>query len=162
MMHRSTLGLSLVVGLAGLSGSAWSQTFKDQLIGTWNLVSVTEDYGGGKVLKDPFGPNPGGGITFSPNGRMMFMIIGADLPTKPTKPQESWRLVVAYYGTYTVNEADHTVSLHPEKATIPAFDRSTRIVHFTINGDELIEKGIHPIKGPTGPFTPTEVYKRAT
>ena len=148
-------------GLSWSPVSAWSQSLKDQLVGTWNLVSVSEDYGGGKILKDPFGPNAKGAFNFSPNGKVMFMIIGADLPNPPTKPQESARLVVAWFGRYTVNEAEHTVTFNPEKATIPSFDGSTRKASFTINGDEFTERAA-PVHGPTGTFTPTLVFKRAT
>jgi hypothetical protein len=85
---------------ASLCTSAFAQQkpLKDQLLGSWDLVSVTEDYGGNKVVKDPFGQSVKGSYSFDPSGRAMLMIIGDDLPTKPTKAQESSRLVVAWFG----------------------------------------------------------------
>jgi hypothetical protein len=104
---RHFIGGSVVVvcGLA-LSGTAWSQSksLKDQLVGNWELVSVTEDYGNGKVEKAPFGESVKGSYDFDPTGRAMLMIIGDDLPPNPSRmPQESSRKVVAWFGKYTVD-----------------------------------------------------------
>src|SRR5215470_9355797 len=152
MAQRKITRLWVIVacGLALLPADAWSQqkSLKDRLIGTWNLVSVSEDYGGGKIEKSPFGPNVKGAFNFSPGGEVMFMMIGADLPTPAAKPQESSRQVVAWFGKYSVDDAANTVTYTAEKATIP------------VSGDEFSQKSA-PVSGPTGTFTPTLVFKRA-
>ena len=69
MKKRNLLGLSVIVacGLALLPGSDVSQqkSLKDQLIGTWTLVSVVEVYQDGRK-ENPWGPAVKGAVsTFS-------------------------------------------------------------------------------------------------
>ena len=151
----------LVCGLV-MSGTAWAQpkSLKDQVLGSWNVVSISEDYGGGKVNQYPFGQNLKGAYDFDPNGRVMFMAIGDDLPPDPArKPQVSARMAVAWFGTYTVNDAANTVTFTAERATIPAFDGHPRTASVTVNGDQMIVKS-SPVKGPQGTFIPTLVCNR--
>lgn len=155
---------SSVVVICGvvLSGTASSQpkSLKEQLFGSWNVVSISEDYGGGKINKDPFGQNMKGAYDFDPNGRVMFMAIGDDLPPDPArKPQMSARMAVAWFGTYSVNDAANTVTFTAERATIPAFDGHPRTATVTVNGDGMTIKA-SPVKGPQGTFTPTLICKK--
>src|SRR5215831_16336659 len=115
MRNVLTLSAVMALGLSGLSGQTMAQqkTLKEQLVGTWNLVSVSEVYQDGKS-QNPWGPNVKGAASFDPNGKMMFMIIGADLPSPSGKPQESTRMVVAYFGTYAVDETAKTVTFTAE------------------------------------------------
>jgi hypothetical protein len=45
----------------------------------------------------------------------MLMIIGADLPAPSANPQESKRPVVAYFGTYSVDETAKTITSPPSE-----------------------------------------------
>ena len=61
------------LGLALLAGSAFSQqkSLKDQLVGSWTLVSASQTTkDGGK--SDRWGPNPKGRAIFEPDGRYSF------------------------------------------------------------------------------------------
>ena len=83
MNRRNLLSISVVtvLGLALLPASAVSQqrTLKEQIVGTWTVVStVNMQKDGSKV--DQFGANPKGSITFDGNGRYMLMIVRSDLP----------------------------------------------------------------------------------
>jgi hypothetical protein len=163
MNGRKLLALSAIV--AGILWSlpadvtAQQRSLKQQLIGTWNLVSVTEVFQDGRK-ENPWGPNVKGAVTFDPNGKMLFMIIGADLPSPSGKPQESSRMVVAYFGTYSVDEAARTVTYTAERATTPNFDGLPRKASVTITGDELVQQSA-PITTPQGTFTPNLVLRRA-
>jgi Lipocalin-like domain len=144
-----------------LPGTAWCQSLKDQLLGNWELVSISEDYGNGKINKAPFGTSLKGSYDFDGNGRVMFTAIGDDLPPNPArKPQESARLVVAWFGTYAVDDAAKTYTYTAERSTIPAFDGKPRTVAVTIAGDEMTIKPA-PVTGPEGTFTPILLLKRA-
>jgi hypothetical protein len=90
----------------------------------------------------------------------MLMIIGGDLPNPSGKPQESSRQVVAYFGTYAVDDAANTVTYTAERATVPVFDGLARKASVTVNGDELKQQAA-PVTGPQGTFTPNLVFKRA-
>ena len=46
-------------------------TKKNPLVGTWRLVSVTDTTDKGEVIKDAYGLNPAGLITYTADSRMM-------------------------------------------------------------------------------------------
>jgi len=127
MNKYNLLGLSPIamaaMGLALLSSNALAEqkSLKEQLVGTWTLVSVVEVHQDGR-RENPWGPAVKGAVSFDGNGRVLLMIIGADLPAPSGKPQESSRMVVAYFGTYSVDEAAKTVTYTAERATTPNFD----------------------------------------
>ena len=82
----------------------------------------------GSKLKQ-FGANPKGINVFDANGRFFLMIASADNskiaskdPSRKTNSEEVGGLIVeliAYYGTYTVNEAERVAVLHLEASTFP-------------------------------------------
>jgi hypothetical protein len=165
MNPHNRLGLSVIamtaIGLSLLPGNAQAQqkSLKEQLVGTWTLVSVTEVYQDGRK-ENPWGSAVKGSVSFDGNGKVLFMIIGADLPAPSGKPQESSRMVVAYFGTYLVDEAAKTVTYTAERATTPSFDGLARKASVTLNGDELMQASAS-IMTPQGTFTPNLVFKRA-
>ena len=120
---------------------------------------MSEVYPDGKT-DHPWGPAVKGAVNFNPNGKVMLMIIGADLPTPSGKPQESSRQVVAYFGTYAVDDAANTVTYTAERATFPVFDGLARKATVTVSGDELTQKSAS-VTGPQGTFTPVLIFKRA-
>ena len=77
MNWRYMIGLSALtaLGFALLPSSAISQqkSLKEQLIGTWTLVSATQRTKEG-VKSDRWGPNPRGRAIFEVNGSYSFMI----------------------------------------------------------------------------------------
>ena len=75
-----------------------------------------------------FGSNPKGVNTYDAKGNFTLIIMRPDLPKiasgDPEKltPEEAKAIgggAIAYYGTYTVNEADKTVSLKIDATTLP-------------------------------------------
>ena len=118
-----------LLGLALSMSDALAQqkSIKDQLVGTWNIVSWERtDAGGAKVHS--FGENPKGVNVFGADGRFVVFYARADLPkiasndrTKAT-PQESKAILdgaIAYTGTYSVDEASKTIVLNIETSTFP-------------------------------------------
>ena len=82
MNRRYIVSLSALtaLGLALLPSSATSQqkSLKDQLVGTWTLVSATQKTKEG-AKSDRWGPNPRGRAVFEANGRYSFMIFRTDV-----------------------------------------------------------------------------------
>jgi hypothetical protein len=119
--------MAAVFGLALLTAQAPGQqkSFKDQLIGVWTLVSVTAERGDGSKA-EPFGNDPRGVIVFTPEGYFSLLQSRRELPkiaandrAKAT-PEEATAVVegsIAYYGTYSVNEADKTIAVKIEQST---------------------------------------------
>ncbi len=130
MNQRTVFGLllSTILGFALLSGGATAQqkSLKDQIVGTWMLVSWEQ------TLKDGsknhrFGTNPKGVNTYTADGHFTLIIMRPDLPKissgNPEKltPDEAQALAsgsIAYFGTYTVDESTKTVSLKIEATTL--------------------------------------------
>ena len=153
------IAVAAMVACATLPAAAQQKSLKEQVVGTWNIVSVEEVYPDGRK-ETPWGPNMKGAVSFDQHGKVLLMIIGADLPTFSGKPQEAARLVVAYFGTYSVDEGAKTITYTAERATIPAFDGLPRKATVAVNGDELRQSSA-PVSGPQGTFTPQLVMRRA-
>ena len=130
MNRRATLAMTTALCLAlGLSASdalAQQKSLKEQLVGTWTLVSSDQVRPDGTKLRQ-FGSDPKGINVFDANGRFFVMIASADNlqiaskdPSK-TKFEEDGLIVksIAYYGTYTVNEDVKVISLHLDASTFP-------------------------------------------
>jgi Lipocalin-like domain len=161
MNRRSILNLSGItaLGLVMSLNSAMTQTksIKEQLVGTWTLVSWEQTNKDGSKQQD-FGPNPKGVASFDANGRFFVMFARPDLPkiasTDRTKvtPQEAQAINVgsiAYFGTYTVDEPSKTVSLKIESSTYPnQLGTEAKRVITSITPDELKYTNPTPVGGP--------------
>ena len=83
MNRRATLAmtttalLSLAVGLSASDALAQQKPLKEQLVGTWTLVSSDQVLPDGSKLKQ-FGSNPKGINVFDANGRFFIMVASAD------------------------------------------------------------------------------------
>jgi hypothetical protein len=127
LRHILSLSAIAALGLALLPGSAVSQqkSLKDQLVGTWTVASWEQDVPNGPKFQR-FGANPKGYTIFDANGRFFIMFARSDLPkiasnnpSTPT-PEEAKAIVsgsIAYYGTYTVDEAAKVISFRVESST---------------------------------------------
>ena len=156
MKRMKILKLSMTVFSLGLllSESASSaQTAKD-LIGAWLTVSVAVDQGDKKL--EPFGPNAKGTQIYDASGRFATIVMRSDLPKVASNNMQSSTaeesLIIAhgslaYYGTYTVNDADKTVTVKIEGASFPNFAGTTQTRRFEISGDQLTISNPTPAVG---------------
>ena len=133
------------VGLAtGFITPAFSQSTPKELVGTRTLVSITVEYDGKKM--DFFGANPQGQLTFDPNGRFSVIITRSDVPKFATNSrdagssEENKAVVqgsIAYFGTYSVSEADNVIKYHIDGSTNPNWQGTEEERLFKLSGDEL-------------------------
>src|ERR1700704_3495978 len=95
---------------------------------------------------DLFGPNPTGVLTFESNGRFSQIGMRSDLPkfgtnNRATGTADENKAVVqgsiAYFGTYTVNEADKSYTVQVEAATFPNATGTAQKRGLSISGDDL-------------------------
>jgi hypothetical protein len=150
MNRRSILIFSAAVAfglvLATDSVTAQTKTLKEQLVGTWTLVSFDSFDGSGAKVPNMEGRDLKGLVIFTDNGRMSVQYI-ADYPKIASKdrlkttPEEEKAVahgVLSYFGTYSVNEAENTMSYRIERSSFPnqvtGMD-AKRVV--TLTGDEL-------------------------
>jgi Lipocalin-like domain len=156
----NALGIALLAALLAAGGAQAQQPLlKDQLVGTWTLVSVADIYENGRKVDD-WGKAVGGAVSFDANGRFMYMIIGGNLPDRTNSPRVSSRMVVAYYGRYAVDEAKRTVTYTADRSTNPGFDGGNRTVTVALNGDDMTQRS-QPLKTPRGTLIPETVFKRS-
>ena len=170
----TTTALCLAVGLSSSDSLAQQKSLKEQLVGTWTLVSSDQVRPDGSTLKQ-FGANPKGINVFDTNDRFFVMIASADnskiASNDPNKknPEEVGGLMtesIAYYGTYTVNEAENVAILHLEASTFPNLvgtDQKRTITSLTadelkydtvaLNGDK-ISVGLRRADSPTVGLSP--------
>ena len=149
MNRRTIISLSIFAASAGLlPGNAVSQQplLKDQLVGTWTLVSSSQTTKTG-VKSDRWGLNPKGRAIFEANGRYVFMIFRSDIPkfavnnlTQGTAEENKAAIqgMTANYGTWTVDEATKTITTNVEGASFPnLMGGGQKRVISSITADEL-------------------------
>lgn len=115
------------LGLGSPHGNAIAQqeSLREQLVGTWTYVSSTAKLPDGSPL---WGPNPKSLLIFTDNGRFSWQVFRSDRPhiasndRRNASPDENKAIMLgslAYFGTYSVNEADKTLTSRIEGATFP-------------------------------------------
>jgi Lipocalin-like domain len=135
------LGLALSAGDAG----AQQKSLKQQLTGTWILVSVDNTAPDGKK-QQLFGPNPKGIQILDASGRYAQIIVHPDRPKFKVNnrlkgtPEENMAAVhgtTATFGTWTVDEASKTVTVHYEGSMFPNQAGTDAKRTVSVTGDEL-------------------------
>jgi hypothetical protein len=115
---------------------------KEQLVGSWILASLTA----GDGSKEPYGPGPKGTMMVDANGRFSITVVRSDLPRFASNnrmtgtPEENTAIVqgcIAYFGTYSIDEATHVITVNVEGSTFPNFDGGTQTRILSFDGDEV-------------------------
>jgi hypothetical protein len=143
----------LYVGAAPL---AQAQSFKEKITGTWTLEAGLENFPDGKKLT----PWSTGNLILTPTGHMSFFVIGKDQPKTSPSVRIPVGPVVAYYGTYTVDEANATITYKIDHAASPTFNGADRIQKITFKGDVMVTTG-SDVETPEGKMSPVNEWKRA-
>lgn len=151
------------IGLATLTVDAAAQGGK-ALVGTWEWVSVDNTTADGTRTR-PFGPKPGGYLTFGADGRFFWLI------TRPGRakfasgkrdqgtPDENKAAVqgsLAYCGTYAVS--NESLIMRIEASTYPNEEGAEQKRPFTLNGDQLTWRNPTVSTGASGVATLHRVH----
>lgn len=145
MLRRSLIIATICLAgpLFGLR-AAVSQSATDQFKGTWALVSIRYVSTDGKAI-EPFGPNAKGMLFFD-GSHFATQVMAANLPKFASNnrmvgtPQEFEAIsrgVVAYFGTYDVNEASRILTLHIDRSSFPNWEGIDQQRKFEFIDDEL-------------------------
>lgn len=172
-MNRILTGLVptaifLIIFATHPSDAIGQQTQATRLVGTWSLVSWYNISDDGKAMPQPVdGNDPRGFLMFDDRGHYS-LLIASDRPKwkSPDRMQGTdeentlaARGTLAYYGTYSLNEADHTFTLNVERSLHPNLNGTSQKRSFTLMGDEL-KYSTPPFRYPKGTFTGYFVWKR--
>jgi hypothetical protein len=122
MLTGSAATLLALALAGGAIGAPKAKIKKAQLVGDWTLVSVNAP---NAVVQN--GPDDGY-VVFERNGRFSFALISSNVPkfasnNRNTGTADENKAVVqgdiVYFGTYSVNEADGTLTFHIERCSFP-------------------------------------------
>ena len=126
------------------SHAAAAQPAAKQFEGTWTLLSIRYVSPNGSAI-EPFGSQAKGILVFD-GEHFATQVMAADLPKftsnnrmvgTPEEYQAISRGVVAYFGTYTVHEANRILILHIERSSFPNWEGTDQERKFEFVGDEL-------------------------
>lgn len=114
--------MALVATATPALAQSQGKSLKDQLVGHWQLVSITIN---GTM---PYGDSPQGSMFIDAAGNYSVIVITGGKAKS-----------IAYFGTYTVNDADSSMNMHIQGNSRPSINArdQTRIVSFS--GDEMVQ-----------------------
>jgi hypothetical protein len=116
-------GLLFVVALPVAALQAQGSSLKDQLVGQWQLVSIS--------INDaaPYGDKPTGSMLLDAGGHYSIIVLS-----------DGGARNIAYYGTYTVDEAGKTATMHVAGSTRSKADGRDQKHTMTVNGNQLVDE----------------------
>jgi Lipocalin-like domain len=152
MKYRSVIGtcVATALGLFSYANSALCQqpSLKEQLVGTWTLVSWQQTRSDGSTFQQ-FGANPRGIAFFDAGGRYIISVMRSDrakyaignyAQIKRATAEENRATAqgtITYFGTYSVNEPGRAISIHVEASSFPNWNGTDQKRFFDLSGDQL-------------------------
>jgi hypothetical protein len=161
--------LALVLSGAAMLLCGQSQdSLRAQLVGTWRFVSSTQQLADGTTRPDPqTGPKGTGYLVYSKTGQMCVVVGNSDrlrwnsvpAPTE-AEVRNAWDGLVAYAGTFQVNETERAVLHHIEVDRIPNLAGADRKRFCALAGNRLTLRAAPPL--PAGVLEWTIVWERVS
>jgi len=141
--------LPFLLGFALCAVSAFGQTeseIRNQIVGTWRLVSTEETMKDGTTRPFlPFGPHGKGFLMYQPDGYMCADLVNPDRPkwADPSHITVEEKTAVAdgtfaYCGRYEIDVKNRQIIHLPEVATDPGYVGSRQIRPYLLEGRRLI------------------------
>ena len=130
--------MSSFVALACVAATPSLAEDSNKVIGTWKLVSYEVEIQATGQRSPVMGDRPTGYATFTPEGRIFFVLTGeARKPAKTDHERaELLNTLVAYSGTYRL-EGDKWTT-HVDVAWNPEWIGTEQIRSFQVNGERLV------------------------
>jgi hypothetical protein len=159
---KRRIGLNLwaatVLSLALLSDAAVGQqkSLTEQLVGSWTIIS-NDNVGLDGVKRQIFGPNPKGIFILGADGSYALVVVNPARPKFAGKsrldgtPEENKSAIagtVASFGTWSVDEATHTLVTSVEGNLFPNDEGRDQRRIVALEGDQL--KMVNPSPGSGG------------
>jgi hypothetical protein len=127
---------------------------KDKVVGAYTLAEGSEVFADGKKVV----PWAKGSLQVSPTGRVSFFVLPKER-TKTDSVRTPAGPMVAWYGSYVVDEAASTVTVTIEGASSPAFEGAKRVQTIAFQGDTMTWTG-SKVDTPEGPISPVNIWKK--
>ena len=121
------------------------QSLKEQLVGTWTLLSWEQQKGDGTKL-ERYGATPKGVAFFDNGGRYIITVMRSDRTNyasnalwqgTPDENKETADGTITYFGTYSISEADSSIAIHVEGSSFPNWNATNQKRFVTIAGQQL-------------------------
>ncbi|MGD0025366.1 MAG: hypothetical protein ABSC37_12215 [Xanthobacteraceae bacterium] len=133
----------VILALASIGATSFAQTptksLKDQLVGHWQLVSVTVN-GRTPYGDTPHSATPQGSMFLDAGGHYSVIVISTGNARS-----------ISYFGTYTVDDTDNSITMHIDASSGANAGRDVKR-QVTFSGDELIVANQPPAQTPAGPL----------
>jgi Lipocalin-like domain len=157
----ATVALGLVV--LPVPATAQAKSAKEKIVGAWSLVSIYDEAPDGKKY-EPWGPGVQGFLIYTAGGRVSSQVISADRDKAASKnPRMPVGQAIAYFGSYSVDEATMTITSRIERCTFPAWDGIVRVSKIASLSDDELEVESATVHDPVnGDIVPRVHYKRAS
>ncbi len=145
-MKRNAFFLTAVILCAASTLGQTEAEMRDQIVGTWKLVSTEEVMQDGTTRPYPaFGPHAKGFLIYQREGYMCAELMNPDRP-KPVDPRHSTPEekiaaadgAFAYCGPYEIDMKQQQMIHLPEVATDPGYVGSRQVRPFRFDGRRLI------------------------
>jgi hypothetical protein len=152
---------AVIFALAGLlsitasSAAQPSKPMREQLVGTWQLVSIISTRVDGTKY-ELFGPQANGLLIFDSNGRYSLQIFrrgrtpfaGGRMEGTQEENRAAVQGMISHFGTYTLNETDHAITFHIESSSYPNWDGTDQTRSIVNLVDRLSWSDPAPLTGP--------------
>jgi hypothetical protein len=121
------------------------QTLKDQLVGTWTLLSWEQRKGDGTKV-ERYGSSPKGIAFFDAGGRYIITVMRSDRAKyasnalwqgTPDENKETADSTITYFGTYSIIEADSSIAIHVVGSSFPNWNGTDQKRFVAIAGEQL-------------------------
>lgn len=149
--------IAILLGPAALTHSEKTQAAQvrlqstaEALVGAWRLVRVETVRPNGEVIYPFYGKKPEGLIIYDRSGWMSVQIVSDPKPNVPGVDSREGFLAAAsaekvkavdgyyaYFGTWTIQESDSTVTHHIKQALYPGERGSDNVRNVSISGNHL-------------------------
>ena len=121
------------------------QPLKEQLVGTWTLLSWEQKKGNGTKV-ERYGTAPKGIAFFDAGGRYIITVMRSDRAKyasnalwqgTPEENKETADGTITYFGTYSISDADSSITVHVEGSSFPNWNGTDQKRYVAIAGDQL-------------------------
>ena len=152
---KTLLSIPIAAALTcGFLQAGAAEPLKQQLVGTWSVISFVNVNNKTGKTTEAFGSNPKGYFMFDVANHFSINLMRPGRPKFarrdfPVAGESDAALegIVVMFGDYKINEPENSISLHIIGSSFPAWDNTNQTRLIAINGDELTYKNPTPASG---------------